>query len=53
MRRHGSGAGGLAEDHHVGRVAVERRDVLLDPLEGEALVLDAVVARAFVGVRVA
>jgi hypothetical protein len=41
---HAAGAGALAEDHNVIRVATELGDILLDPFQGLDLVEDTIVA---------
>jgi hypothetical protein len=45
---HRHSAGGEAKDRHVVRIAAERRDVALDPLQGGNLVHVSVVALGFV-----
>ena len=42
----GDGAGALAKQRHLGRVAAKGRDVFLEPVQGEALVAQAIVGGA-------
>jgi hypothetical protein len=46
--KHALGSRRLPEDGHLGRVAAEFVDVLLDPLQGRLLVHNSIIARGIV-----